>query len=65
MRTWKEEEIMDGFKRSGIDPAPYYWYIDQVYILLMHLSTNVCCCLFKNNNENVSVCLLYLSLSLL
>ena len=30
MRTWKEEEMMEGYKRTGIDPAPYYWYIDQV-----------------------------------
>ena len=30
MRTWKEEEMEEGFKRAGIDPAPYYWYMDQV-----------------------------------
>ncbi len=30
MRTWKEEELMDGYKRAGIDPTPYYWYNDQV-----------------------------------
>ena len=30
MRIWKEQEMTEGFKRVGIDPAPYYWYMDQV-----------------------------------
>ncbi|KAL4838843.1 hypothetical protein H8958_020866 [Nasalis larvatus] len=29
MRTCDAEEIMAGYKREGIDPAPYYWYTDQ------------------------------------
>ncbi|XP_003388847.1 PREDICTED: asparagine--tRNA ligase, cytoplasmic-like [Amphimedon queenslandica] len=29
MRIWNEEELLSGFKREGIDPAPYYWYTDQ------------------------------------
>lgn len=29
MRSWDHEELMDGYKREGIDPKPYYWYIDQ------------------------------------
>lgn len=29
MRTWKENELVEGFKREGIDPTPYYWYTDQ------------------------------------
>jgi asparaginyl-tRNA synthetase len=29
MRTWNEQELEEGFKRAGIDPAPYYWYMDQ------------------------------------
>lgn len=30
MRIWKEEEMLEGYKREGIDPTPYYWYTDQV-----------------------------------
>ncbi|XP_026488564.2 asparagine--tRNA ligase, cytoplasmic [Vanessa tameamea] len=29
MRMWDHEELMEGYKREGIDPAPYYWYTDQ------------------------------------
>ncbi|GAB1301809.1 Asparagine--tRNA ligase, cytoplasmic [Apodemus speciosus] len=29
MRSWDCEEILEGYKREGIDPAPYYWYTDQ------------------------------------
>lgn len=29
MRIWDSEEILEGYKREGIDPAPYYWYTDQ------------------------------------
>lgn len=29
MRIWDVEQLEAGFKREGIDPAPYYWYIDQ------------------------------------
>lgn len=30
MRSWDEQELMDGFKRENIDPSAYYWYTDQV-----------------------------------
>ena len=30
MRIWDVEQLEAGFKREGIDPTPYYWYIDQV-----------------------------------
>jgi len=30
MRSWDEQQLMEGFKREGIDPSPYYWYTDQV-----------------------------------
>ncbi|MCJ1359041.1 MAG: hypothetical protein MMC33_009041 [Icmadophila ericetorum] len=29
MRMDDYEELMEGYKREGIDPAPYYWYTDQ------------------------------------
>ncbi|KAK7874340.1 hypothetical protein R5R35_007812 [Gryllus longicercus] len=29
MRTWDLEELLQGYKREGIDPTPYYWYTDQ------------------------------------
>ncbi|NXX50074.1 SYNC protein, partial [Tricholaema leucomelas] len=29
MRVWDSEELLEGYKREGIDPAPYYWYTDQ------------------------------------
>lgn len=25
-----QEELLEGFKREGIDTSPYYWYMDQV-----------------------------------
>ncbi|XP_029566385.1 asparagine--tRNA ligase, cytoplasmic [Salmo trutta] len=29
MRIWDAEELLEGYKREGIDPTPYYWYTDQ------------------------------------
>ncbi|XP_041364094.1 asparagine--tRNA ligase, cytoplasmic-like isoform X2 [Gigantopelta aegis] len=29
MRIWHVEELEEGFRREGINPDPYYWYIDQ------------------------------------
>ena len=29
MRLWSEEELMKGFDREDLDPAPYYWYTEQ------------------------------------
>ncbi|EEC18636.1 asparaginyl-tRNA synthetase, putative [Ixodes scapularis] len=29
MRMWDAEELVQAFQRKGIDPTPYYWYIDQ------------------------------------
>merc|ERR1712226_670800 len=29
MRMWDLDELLEGYKRSGIDPTNYYWYTDQ------------------------------------
>ncbi|XP_058825117.1 asparagine--tRNA ligase, cytoplasmic-like [Topomyia yanbarensis] len=29
IRCWDHNELMEGYKREGVDPKPYYWYIDQ------------------------------------
>lgn len=29
MRMWKYEELMEAYKKEGMDPGPYYWYTDQ------------------------------------
>jgi len=29
MRMDNVEELLEGYKREGIDPTPYYWYTDQ------------------------------------
>lgn len=26
-----QDELLEGYKREGIDPTPYYWYTDQVH----------------------------------
>jgi len=31
MRIYKIDELLAGYKREEIDPAPYYWYTDQVH----------------------------------
>jgi len=29
MRLWDSDALIEGYKREGIDPTPYYWYTDQ------------------------------------
>ena len=61
MRTWDFDELMQGYEREGIDPAPYYWYTDQVsiyiiyyynmiFIILLCLETPVLLSLFHEKN---------------
>jgi len=28
MRSWRQEDLLAGFAREGINPEPYYWYTD-------------------------------------
>jgi asparaginyl-tRNA synthetase len=35
MRSWDMQELLEGYKREGIDPTPYYWYIDQVRRIIL------------------------------
>lgn len=49
MRIWDAEELLEGYKREGIDPTPYYWYTDQVnehwfdLRCFVHLTTSLLC----------------------
>lgn len=47
MRIWDAEELLEGYKREGIDPTPYYWYTDQVTETLHQcrtcLTVPLCC----------------------
>ena len=29
MRMDNLDELMEAYKKEGLDPAPYYWYTDQ------------------------------------
>lgn len=55
MRSWKMEELAAGFKREGIDPAPYYWYTDQVG-LHYYCSSIIFYLYKKSQNKSLSVC---------
>ena len=44
MRIWDSEELLEGYKREGIEPSPYYWYTDQVRIVKGHKTCSLLCC---------------------
>lgn len=36
MRISDSDELLEGYKREGIDPTPYYWYTDQVMLFIIN-----------------------------
>ena len=30
MRMHNYDELMEAYRKNGLDPKPYYWYTDQV-----------------------------------
>ena len=36
MRTIDYELLSDSFRKNGINPEPYYWYLDQVRFILIN-----------------------------
>jgi asparaginyl-tRNA synthetase len=37
MRIEDYDLLSDSFKKNGIDPKPYYWFLDQVWLLFERL----------------------------
>ena len=33
MRMENYDVLVESFKKNGIDPKPYYWYLDQVCVM--------------------------------
>lgn len=48
MRIWDSEELLEGYKREGIDPTPYYWYTDQVLMVKDQILGSLLCLLWLN-----------------
>lgn len=55
MRLWDSESLLEGYKREGIDPTPYYWYTDQVLLIDNHYFTLVEKKLHTYEEPNVSL----------
>lgn len=55
MRIWNYEEMMEGYARENIDPAPYYWYTDQVNININYIYNRD----FDNVNQIIVLRLFY------
>ena len=53
-----QDEMLEGYKRAGIDPTPYYWYTDQVGMATATSHMSVMC---KSHYYGlVCVCMPYL-----
>ena len=58
MRMDDYDELMEAYKREGIDPAPYYWYTDQrkyVPPLSLSLSLSLSLCQPKGPSRPLSL----------
>jgi aspartyl/asparaginyl-tRNA synthetase len=53
MRMDDYETLSESFKKNGIDPGPYYWYLDQVRMHFFLLILKIFSIILLFNRENM------------